>query len=99
MKTKVTLLAIALATLASVALAQQTPKMSVANKAVEKPGLQVTTPLDWSQPVVNQPTTINRVGNISSRPWSQIVGWHNGAPFTTDCVTHEPQFCLLSVGR
>ena len=98
MKTKVTLLAIALATLESVAWAQQTPKMSAA-KAVEKPKVQVTTPLDWSQPVVNQPAYINRAGNVSSRPWTQIVGWHNGAPFNTDCVTHEPQFCLLSVGR
>jgi hypothetical protein len=99
MKTKVTLLAIALATLESVALAQQTPKMSAASKAVEKPKVQVTTPLDWSQPAVNQPAYINRVGNVSSRPWTQIVGWHNGAPFPADCATHEPQFSLLSVGR
>jgi hypothetical protein len=99
MKTKVTLLAIAVAMLESVALAQQTPKMSAAVKTTEQPKVQVTTPLDWSRPVLNQPTVINRVGNVSSRPWMQIVGWHNGAPFSADCVTHEPQFSLLSFGR
>lgn len=99
MKTKVTLLAIALATLESVALAQQTPKMSAASKTVEKPKIQVTTPLDWSQPAVKEQTSILRVGNISSRPWAQIVGWHNAAPFSQDLTTHEPQFCLLSIGR
>jgi hypothetical protein len=101
MKTKVTLLAIALATLQSVALAQQTPDLSGSTPAVDQKKIHVTTPL--SAPPVNPfkvpvQTEINRVGNVSSRPWTEIVGWHNGQSVSWNGEDHEPQFCVLSLG-
>ena len=96
MKTKVTLLAIALATLSSVALAQQTPTLSATSKPAERQRVHVVTPLN--PPVVTEQTTIDRVGNASSQPWTKIVGWHNGTSTSWNPDTHEAQFCLLSFG-
>ncbi|MDR3456511.1 MAG: hypothetical protein P4N60_03635 [Verrucomicrobiae bacterium] len=99
MKTIVTLLALAVATLQTVAWAQQQPNLSAASTQVEKPKIKAFTPLDVNQPVTKEQTPINRVGNVSSRPWTQIVGWHNGAATSWNPDTHEAQFCVLSVGR
>jgi len=96
MKTKITSLAIALATLSSVALAQQTPTLSAASKPVERLRIHISTPLN--QPAVKEQTPIYRVGNVSSRPWTKIVGWHNGTPTSWNAEAHEAQFCLLSFG-
>ena len=96
MKTKVALLALAVATLQSVAVAQQTPSLSASSKAVERQRIQVTTLLN--PPAVKEQTTIDRVGKDSSRPWTKIVGWHNGASTSWDAKSHEAQFCLLSFG-
>ncbi len=42
---------------------------------------------------------IYRVGNISSRPWTQIVGWHPGVPSSfTDRITHGSGLPLLWFG-
>jgi hypothetical protein len=42
---------------------------------------------------------IDRVGEMSSQPWSQIVGWHNGEPATLmDAKVHEPRLHLLWFG-
>jgi hypothetical protein len=99
MKTKVTLLAMALATLQSVVWAQPTPHLSSSTPAIDQHKIHVTTPL--SGPPVKAPATtdINRLGNVSSRPWAQIVGWHNGRSVAWNGEDHETQFCLLSLGR
>src|SRR5271170_3561131 len=93
MKTKTTLLAIAAcAVIQAAALAGQPPKAPVtqnqlsasqnvtptANAAttVKKP--LIVTPLNKSLPV--QKTDIYRFGNISSRAWTESVGWNPGTP-------------------
>ena len=96
MKTKTTLLAIALATLSSVAWAQQTPSLYATSKPAERQRAHLVTPLNQS--VAPEQTAIDRVGNASSRPWTKIVGWHNGTSTSWNPDTHEAQFCLLSFG-
>ena len=96
MKTKITLLAIAAcAAIQAVALAGQPPKAPVtqnqlnASKTVtpatattstttpvKKP--VIITPLNKSLPV--QKTDIYRVGKVSSRAWTESVGWNPGTP-------------------
>ena len=99
MKTKVTLLALAVATLQTIALAQQIPSMATTTK-VDKAKIQVSTPLNLlNQPLKKEQPTIDRVGGMSSRPWTQIVGWHNGQSTSWNPDTHEADFCLLSLGR
>jgi len=68
-----------------------------ANVAVAKYQLQVTTP--WSGPVTKKTGKIERFGNMSSRPWTKIVGWHPGAPSWTyeDGENQEPQLQVISV--
>jgi len=67
---------------------------------VEKAKVQVSTPLNLlNQPVKKEQTTIDRVGGVSSRPWVQIVGWHNGQSTAWNPDTHEAQFNLVSFGR
>lgn len=48
------------------------------------------------QPAAKQNVQIERVGNMSSRPWSEIVGWHPGESQFPDAENHEPQ-ALFSV--
>ena len=92
MKTKTTLLAIAVcAAIEAAALAGQPPKAPVtkdqlnASKnvtpatpttTVKKP--VIITPLNKSLPA--QKTDIYRVGNVSSRAWTESVGWNPGTP-------------------
>jgi hypothetical protein len=40
---------------------------------------------------------IERLGNVSSRPWTEIVGWHPGTSQFQDAENHESQFVLLSL--
>ena len=95
MKTKTTLLAIAAcAAIEAAALAGQPPKAPVTQNqlsasknvtpttantttTVKKP--VIVTPLNKSLPV--QKTDIYRVENISSRAWTESVGWNPGTPF------------------
>jgi hypothetical protein len=42
---------------------------------------------------------IERVGGISSRPWTSVVGWSPGASAFPDAKTHEPTLKLISVSR
>lgn len=40
---------------------------------------------------------LERVGNLSPRAWSTVVGWHPGASSWPDPITHEPKMSLISV--
>jgi hypothetical protein len=98
MKTKVALLAIAMATIQSVALAQQTPKLSATSRVIDAQNIRVNTPLNANPLTAKNPDThIDRVGNMSSRPWTQIVGWQNGSS-SWNPDTHEAGLCLVSFG-
>jgi hypothetical protein len=99
MKTKVTFLAIALATFQSVALAQQTPNLSATRPEFAQKPVHFTTPFSPLPVKVPGQAEINRVGSVSSRPWTQIVGWHNGRSISWNGEDHEPQLFVLSVGR
>ena len=91
---------LAAAAIQTVALAQQTPTMAAASTKVEKTKIEVSSPLllNLKQPVKQENTTIDRVGGVSSRPWTQTVGWHNGQSTAWNPDTHEAQFCVLSFG-
>lgn len=69
---------------------------------VQPPGksLQVANPFAKTKVSdSNRKTEIDRVGGISSQPWSQIVGWHNGEPASLmDAKVHEPKLHLLWFG-
>ncbi len=54
-----------------------------------------------SEPVKPKPAPyanfkIDRVGNNSSRPWAEIVGWHPGESAFPTAETAEPQLAVLS---
>ena len=49
------------------------------------------------QPALPANGEIQRVGKMSSRPWSQIVGWRQGISQFPDAENHESQMALLSV--
>jgi hypothetical protein len=49
------------------------------------------------QPAAKGRVEILRVGNLSSRPWPEIVGWHPGTSQFPDGQNHEPQLTLFSV--
>jgi hypothetical protein len=95
MKTKIMFLAMVIATLQTVALAQQ-QNLSTASTLVAKPKLQVFAPLNLTQPQAQD--KIDRAGGMSSQPWTKIVGWHNCAPTFSDADKHEAHFCLVSFG-
>ena len=48
--------------------------------------------------LTRQPPTgkIDRVGNLSSRPWTKIVGWNSQVPNLSKDDSHKPQLVLLS---
>jgi hypothetical protein len=47
-------------------------------------------------PSENQ-SKIERVGKMSSRPWTKIVGWHPGASQFPTAENHESQLILVSL--
>jgi len=49
------------------------------------------------QPGAKEKNQIKRVGKMSSRPWTAIVGWHPGASAFSTAETGEPRLVLLSV--
>ena len=53
--------------------------------------------LDELKSTPKQATAIERVGGMSSRPWTEIVGWHPGASQFPDAENHGPGLTLLSV--
>jgi len=66
-----------------------------ANVAVAKHQFRMTTPL--SGPAQKTTGEIVRLGNMSSRPWTKIVGWHPGASGFDTAENQEPQLRLISV--
>ncbi len=40
-----------------------------------------------------------RMGNLSPRAWTSVVGWNTGPTSASVEVTHEPSMTLLSVSR
>jgi len=49
------------------------------------------------QPKAKEKTEIYRVGNMSSRPWTEIVGWQPGVSQFHDAENPGPGLTLLSV--
>jgi hypothetical protein len=110
MKTKITLLAIVACALLQVAASADQPvnqiSVSKATKpaanaanAVTKPKSVVVTPLSKSLPPGND--KIQRVGNVSSRPWTQTVGWTPGkSEFATESAGPKDQgWTLFWIGH
>ena len=48
---------------------------------------------------VRPPDEIIRYEGMSSRPWTQIVGWHPGETFNENCMIHEPSFGVFSASK
>ena len=104
MKTKITLLVIATCAIVQVAAAANPiivskPIQPSAAKVAAKSKPVVFTPLN-KLPVEN--TKIQRVGNISSRSWTQSVGWNPGAPSVACESAAAPKdqgLTLLWIGR
>ena len=48
---------------------------------------------------VRPPDEIMRYEGISSRPWTQIVGWHPGETFNENCVIHEPSGAIFTASK
>jgi hypothetical protein len=101
MKTKTTLLAIVACALLQVAASADQPANQInvskvikptTNTAstVTKPKSVVLTPLSKSLPPSND--KIQRVGNVSSRSWTQTVGWTPGiSEFPTENADPKDQ--------
>jgi len=51
----------------------------------------------FTAPSSAQSGKIERVGNLSSRPWTEIVGWHAGQSKFPTAETAEPQLVLFRV--
>jgi hypothetical protein len=93
MKLKWTLAAIALGIAFQAGAGPQVTNPSASSKTLEI-NLHVLMLNPPAQPRVK----IERVGNMSSRPWTQIVGWHPGTSGFPDAETHESKLYLVSVG-
>ena len=48
------------------------------------------------QPAAKGKIEFERVGKMSSRPWTEIVGWHPGVSAFPDYKTPDPQLTALS---
>jgi hypothetical protein len=48
------------------------------------------------QPPAKGEIKIERVGKMSSRPWTEIVGWHPGTSAFPDYKSPDPQLTLAS---
>ena len=96
MKRNVITLACALGVFMPV-LAQDPPHTPFASVKEHKTVVHVVKPL---APANAEKTKIERVGNVSSRPWTQIVGWNQGTQFASDAERyHEPRFNLFWLGN
>jgi hypothetical protein len=97
MKIKGTFLAIAIAAFSTAAPAQQ-HYSATSTAIVQKQKLQVVTPFNfWHQPAPK--SKIERVGGMSSQPWTQIAGWPPGASAFPDAETHESTLYIFSIGH
>jgi hypothetical protein len=105
MKTKTATAVIAFAGVFQLALAQPTNQPMSANATAgksqtppatatfEKHEFQVITP--FSKFTLKKPGEIEHYGNLSSRPWPQIVGWHPGESQFPTAENQEPQLVLV----
>jgi hypothetical protein len=97
MKTYGTLLAIGMLAVLQVTAAPR-PEDSSANMTAEGK-IQVFTPLTASAQTPEDKNKIERYGNMSSQPWTQIVGWHPGTSQFPDAETHESKLTLIWIGH
>ena len=104
MKIRLSLLAIALAAipLCGTAAAPPTPKPSApSTPPTQSPSATNTTvkniQIPNPQPNLKESGRIERVGKMSSQPWTEIVGWHPGTSAFPTAETAEPQLTLLTV--
>jgi hypothetical protein len=95
MKTNVTLLAILLAAFQAVAAPQPQPLQNFSAHNTVKGNFSRPN----SQSASAEKYKIERQGNLSSRPWTEIVGWHPGAPMSAfdDAEIHESQLRLITI--
>jgi hypothetical protein len=94
MKMSGTLLAIAIGATVQV-VAAPLPEHPSAASTTETNAVQ--SKLMSLQPAAKGRVEIQRVGNMSSRPWTEIVGWHPGMSQFPDAENHEAGLTLLSV--
>jgi hypothetical protein len=94
--------AIIAASMVAFAQPPATPKTAPV-KPVKQEKVQIITLLTPFQTLkVSQPVSqnkIQRVEGMSSRPWTQIVGWKPGYPAFPSPEMHESTLCLFSVGN
>jgi hypothetical protein len=93
MKVSGTLLAIALGTALQTDAAPPAQNASASNNVETN---AIPSKLVSLQPTAKKQTQIERVGNMSSRPWAEIVGWHPGMSQFPDAENHESQLTLFS---
>jgi hypothetical protein len=82
-----------------------TPSLQVGGPLVDsfKPKQPTSTPrrllnlVNPLAPVEPQPVPETRLGGVSTRAWSSVVGWSPGGSAFPDPVTHEPHMTLVSV--
>jgi hypothetical protein len=92
MKTSVTILTIVIGVALTAIAAPSPRKSSASNTAVKTP------PPAKLAPAPTDKYKIERVGEVSSRSWTDIVGWHPGTSQFPDAENHEPQLVLLRIG-
>jgi hypothetical protein len=103
MKWRKTFLAIAVAAFSITAFAQPpvNPQSSVVIKQkqkFQKQKLQIHVPFTtmFHQ---TKTTKIERAGNMSSRSWTQTVGWHPGQSAFPSADTHESKLAVFWIGH
>jgi len=75
-------------------------KMAAKNSASATAKAMVTNTNNYhwfTPPPAARQSQIYRVGNMSSQPWTQIVGWNPGTSAFATGETAEPQLVLFSV--
>jgi hypothetical protein len=99
MKTKATILVVALGALGFLsASAQSTNQLSSSTSStLPKQNMKVVTPWHMPKETSNR-FEIERAGNMSSRPWAEIAVDQEQKSDPQYRETPEPRFCLLSVG-
>jgi hypothetical protein len=97
MKTKIIIIiAVALCAAARAAVVNQSTN-APAHANIKTKMLHLANPFTPAK--AEDKSKIERYGGMSSRPWTQIVGWHPGEPAAfTDGKTHVAELPLLWIG-
>ena len=98
MKTYATLLAIGSLLVFQTTAAPHLENSSASDMTVER-GIQVFTPLTTPAQTTEVKNKIEHYGNMSSQPWTKIMGWHPGASQFSDAETHESKLTLIWIGH